>query len=104
VSIEKHHTCTALLVCITGSIHSTPIAALELILMLSPLDIYIEGEIRQGTYRLSCCGELTRARFEHSEVFEKMTDERPSFLAFERRFMFELPPRSYWLSQETSEI
>jgi hypothetical protein len=33
---------------ITGSMHSTPTAALEVILMLPPLGIYIEGEARQA--------------------------------------------------------
>jgi hypothetical protein len=64
---------------ITGSMHSTPTAALEVILMLPPL--YIEGEARQATYRLNCFVEFTRPRFNHSEVFEKMTIEWPSFLA-----------------------
>jgi hypothetical protein len=97
---------------ITGSMHSTPTAALEVILMLPPLGIYIEGEARQATYRLNCFEEFTRARFDHSEVFENMTDEWPSLLApgdkivpiiaFGRGFLVELPPRSSWLSQETS--
>jgi hypothetical protein len=57
---------------------------------------------------------ITRARFGHSEVFEKMTAEWPSFwppgdkivpiIAFGRGFLVELPPRSSWLSQKTSEI
>jgi hypothetical protein len=62
-------------VSITGSMHSTPTAALEFTLMLPPLGIYIEGETRQATYRLNCSGEFTRARFGHSEVFEKITNE-----------------------------
>jgi hypothetical protein len=61
--------------------NSTPTAALEVILMLLPLGIYIKGETRQATYRLNCSGEFTRARFGHSEVFEKMTDKWPAFLA-----------------------
>jgi hypothetical protein len=82
--------------------------------MLTPLGIYIEGKARQATYRVNCSGEFTRARFGHSEVFEKMSNEWPSVLApgdkivpiiaFGRRFLVELPPRSSWLSQETSEI
>jgi hypothetical protein len=60
---------------ITGSMHSTPTTALEVILMLPPLGIYIEGEARQATYRLNCSGEFTRARFGHLEVFKKMTNE-----------------------------
>jgi hypothetical protein len=60
-------------VSITGTMHSTPTAALEVI--LPPLGIYIEGKARQATYRLNCSGDFTRARFGHLEVFEKMTDE-----------------------------
>jgi hypothetical protein len=92
--------------------HST--AALEVILMMPALGIFIEGEARQATYRLNRTGEFTRARFGHSVVFEKMTDEWPPLLApgdkivpiiaLRRRFLVELLPRSSWLSQETSEI
>jgi hypothetical protein len=88
--------------------HSSPTAALEVILMLPPLGIYIEGETRQATYTLNFSRELFRARFGHSEVFEKMTNEWPSLLtprdkivliiAFGKRFLVELPPRSFWLS------
>jgi hypothetical protein len=49
--------------------------------MLPPLSIYIEGEARQVTYRLNCSGEFARARFDHLEVFEKMTNKWPSILA-----------------------
>jgi hypothetical protein len=49
--------------------------------MLPPLGVYIEGEARQASYRLNCSGEFSRARFNHSKVFEKMTDEWPSLLA-----------------------
>jgi hypothetical protein len=66
---------------ITGSMYSTPTAALEVILLLPPLGIHIGGEARQATYRLNCSGEFTRAIFGYSEVFEKMTNEWPSLLA-----------------------
>jgi hypothetical protein len=91
--------------------HSTPTVALEVILMLPRLGIYIEGEARQATYRLNCSGEFIRARFGHSEVFEKMTDEWPSLLApgdkivpiiaFGRRFFVELLPGSSWPREPT---
>jgi hypothetical protein len=70
--------------------------------------------LREATYRLNCSGEFTGARFDHSEVFEKMTDEWPSLLApgdkivpiidFGRGFLVELPPRSSWISQEMLEL
>jgi hypothetical protein len=72
-------------VSITGSMYSTRTAALEVILMLPSLGIYIEGEAKQATYRLNCSGEFTRARFGHSEVVEKMTDGWPSLLAQETK-------------------
>jgi hypothetical protein len=53
---------------------STP-TALKVILLLSSLGIYIEGEARQATYRLNVLEFSTRGRFDHSEVFEKMTNE-----------------------------
>jgi hypothetical protein len=77
--------------------------------MLPPLGIYMKREARQATYRLNCSGEFTRARFGHSEVFDKLTNEWSSLLApgdkiipniaFGRGFFVELPPRSSWLSQ-----
>jgi hypothetical protein len=89
---------------IKGSMHSTPTGALKVILKLPPRGIYIEGEARQATYRLNCSEKFTRARFGHSEVFEKMANEWPSLLApgdkidpiivFGRRFLVELLPRS----------
>jgi hypothetical protein len=50
--------------------------------------IYIEGEARQATYTLNCYGQFTRARFGHSEVFEKRTNEWPSLLAPARTKLF----------------
>jgi hypothetical protein len=83
ISVNRKTAHLQRLVCIniTGSMHSTKTAALEVILMLPFLGIYIEGEARQATYRLNCSGEFTRARFGHLEVFEKMTNEWPSLLA-----------------------
>jgi hypothetical protein len=102
VSRKTAHLQRLACISITGSMHSTPTAALEVILMLPPLGIYIEGDARQATYRLNCSGEFTRARFGHSEVFEKMTNEWPSLLTsgdkivpiitFGRRFLVELSP------------
>jgi hypothetical protein len=90
--------------------HCTPTAALEVILMLPPLEIYIEGEAKQATYRLNCLGECTRAKLGHLEVFQKGPsllapgDKIFLIIAFIRKFSVEIPPRSSELSQETSEI
>jgi hypothetical protein len=84
--------------------HSTPTTALKVILMLLLNGFFIEGEARQAIYRLNSSGEFTRATFGHSK---KMANEWPSLLApgdkivpiiaFERRFLVELPSRSSWL-------
>jgi hypothetical protein len=99
ISVNRKTAHLQRLVCvsITGNIDSTPTTALEDILMLPPIGIYIAREARQETYRLHFSGEFTRARFGHSEVFEKMINEWPPLLAsrdkivpiiaFERRFL-----------------
>ena len=46
--------------CVTGSMRSTPTSALEALLMLPPLSIFIEKESRQAAYRLKCKGKLNR--------------------------------------------
>jgi hypothetical protein len=61
--------------------------------------------LREATYKLNCSREFTRARFGDSEVFEKMTNKWPFLLApedkivpiiaFGRRFLAGLPPRSH---------
>jgi hypothetical protein len=95
---------TTLQISITETMHSTPTAALEVILMLPPLGIYIKGEARQAIYRLNCFEEFIRARIGHLEVFEKLTNEWPSILApgdkivliiaLGRRFLVEILLRS----------
>jgi hypothetical protein len=90
---KKAHLQRIACVRIAGSMHSTPTAALKVILMLPPLDIYIEAEAKQATYRLKCSGEFTRPRFDHSEVFEKMTNEWPSLLVPEDKIV---PIIGFW--------
>jgi hypothetical protein len=86
-------------------------AALEVILMLPSLGIYIEGTARQATYRLNCSGKFWIGQ---SMVYDKMPDEWPSFQApgdkivpiitFCRGFRVQLAPKSSWLIRETSKI
>jgi hypothetical protein len=52
----------------------------KVILMLPPLGYYIVEKATQATDSLNCSGEFTRARFGHSEVFDKMTTVWPSLL------------------------
>jgi hypothetical protein len=50
------------LLCVTGSMQSSPTLALETLLMLPPLCIFIEMESRQAIYRLKCIGRFEQAR------------------------------------------
>jgi hypothetical protein len=93
--------------CVTGSMRSTPTSALETLLMLPPLGIFIEMESRQAVYRLKRIGRFKQARVGHSEVFTNMTEENPLLLApsdkieptnvFGRKFSVEFPSRIEWL-------
>ena len=97
--------------CVTGSMRSTPTSALEALLMLPPLSIFIEKESRQAAYRLKCIGKLNRVTVGHSEIFSKVADEIPSTLAlsdkiepinvFDRRFTVEFPSRTDWFDQKS---
>ena len=96
-------------ICITGSMRSTPTAALETLLMLMPLNIFIEKEARQVMYRLKCSGRLKNSRIGHSLVYDKMIKESPIIAAktdsitqtnvFDRRFTVKFPPRELWMNQ-----
>jgi ribonuclease HI len=97
-------------ICITGSMRSTPTSALEVLLLLPPLNIFIEREARQTIYRLKCSGRLGYATIGHSEIIEEMIDEFPFLLArtdkiiptdvFDRKFSVEFPARNDWYDQE----
>jgi hypothetical protein len=96
--------------CMTGSMRSTPISALEALLMLPPLNIFIEKEARQAAYRLKCIGRLNEAKVGHSVILNRITEENPLLLApsdkiepvnvFGRKFSVEFPPRTDWLGQK----
>jgi hypothetical protein len=65
---------------ITGGRRSTPKSALEVMLMLTPLHLFIKQEARQVTNRLLGNGW-------HSEVMIKMTDEMALLLAPRDKFV-----------------
>jgi RNase H len=88
---------------------STPTAALETLLMLPPLNIFIEKEARQVMYRLKCLGRLKNSRTGNSLIYDKMVKESPIIAVkthitthtnvFDRRFIVKLPPRKLWMNQ-----
>jgi hypothetical protein len=60
---------------------STPKSALEVMLMLPPLLLFIKQEARQEANRLLGNGCSYVPNFLHSEVLIRMTDETPLLLA-----------------------
>jgi hypothetical protein len=52
--------------CITGPIRSTPMAAMETLLNLPLLNIFIKGEARMGAYRLRCNNSWRNLEYRHS--------------------------------------
>jgi hypothetical protein len=94
---------------ITGGMRSTPTSALEVMLMLPPLHLFIKQEARQAAYRLLLNGCSNVPNFEHSEVLIKITDELPLLLAprdkfvsiniFDRRFSVDFPTREDFFTE-----
>jgi hypothetical protein len=83
---------------ITGDMRSTPTSALEVMLMVPPLHLFIKQEVKQAANRLLGNG--------HSEVLIKMTEEMPLLLAprdkfvtlniFDKKFSVDFPIREDW--------
>jgi hypothetical protein len=72
---------------IIGGMRATPTSALEIMLMLPPLYLFIKQEAGQAAHRLlrnRCCYVPS---FGHSEVLIKMTDEMPLWLAPRDKFV-----------------
>jgi hypothetical protein len=67
----------------TGGMRSTATSALDVMLMLPPLHLFIKQEARQAAYRL--LGNVPN--FGHSEVLIRMTDETPLLLAPRDKFV-----------------
>jgi hypothetical protein len=82
---------------------STLSAALETLLMLPPLNIFIEKEARQVMYRLKCSGRLRSTSTGHSMIYDKMIKEsniiadKTDIIAhtnvFDRKFTVKSPTR-----------
>jgi hypothetical protein len=86
---------------IIGAMRSTPSFALEVMLMLPPLHLFIKHEARQAANILLGNECSYMPNFGHSEVLIRMTDETPLLLAprdkfvtlniFERKFFCRFP-------------
>jgi hypothetical protein len=94
---------------ITGGMRSTPTSALEVMLMLPLLHLFIKQEARQAANRLLRYGCSYIPNFGHSEFLIKMTDEMPLLLVprdkfvtlyiFGRQFSVDFPTREDWFTE-----
>nr|CAI5846075.1 unnamed protein product [Callosobruchus analis] len=58
---------------ITGAMKGTPTAALEVLLNIPPLDIYVEGEAKMSANRMQCNGNwFQHPAMKHTTILEKM--------------------------------
>jgi hypothetical protein len=94
---------------ITGGMRSTPTSALEVMLMLPPLHLFLKQEARLAANRLLRNGCSYVPNFRYSEVLVKMTDEMLLLLAprdkfvtlniFDRKFSVDFPTREDWCTE-----
>jgi hypothetical protein len=64
-----------------GCMSTTPTAAMETLMGLSPLQLVVEKKARQVAYRLHCSKNLKKSDWEHSAIFKIATEDFPVFLA-----------------------
>lgn len=96
----------------TGAISSTPTAALDAILNLPPLDIFIKGEARMASYRMSVsdCWNNPYVDLGHSkiskmvnigEIGDMISDYSLPEYHFEKPFQITISSREEWKDKET---
>ena len=85
---------------------STPIAALEALLNIEPLHIYIESVARATCIRLNQSYLLSQSNYGHASIWYKLVEESPSIemphdiispvYRFDNSFQLKLPTREDW--------
>ena len=91
---------------ITGAFRTTPTAALEVAIRLTPLPLWIEGEARASYFRICCFGNATqRGNIAHlnftqdtvlENLFNMRTDTVIPRYSFAKKFTVTYPDRSEW--------
>lgn len=96
--------------CITGALRSTPTAALEILLALPPLHVFVKMEAMASSYRLWVNKNWRRGIVGHKLIWTQMREISsvnimrsdsivPSF-RFERDFETHFPSREEWLNSK----
>ena len=92
---------------VTGAMRTTPTAAMEVLLNLPPLHIYVEGEARVGRYRLQCGGmwDSSSCDYGHQKfgrdmildtILEMGTDKMIPTLCFNKPVTVSITERGEW--------
>lgn len=93
----------------SGSMRTTPTAAMEVILSILPLDIFIEKTAMSTAYRLHCTKQWiqTGASVGHTSLLDQMlakepnlsmpTDKMVDLLNFDKKFKVIIPSREDWI-------
>ena len=92
---------------VTGAMRSAPTAALEVLLGICPLDIFIFGHAMRTSYQLVQSGGWKMSRVGHSGVWDRALENIPLFRApsdvavprfcLDHRFEVLIPDREVWL-------
>ena len=92
------------LIGITSAMRAAPTAALEALLNIEPLHIYIEAEARSSALRMKLSKSLIVNNSNHSRIWQKMIDQSPELdmpcdsiipkYRFEKSFSINLPNRN----------
>jgi hypothetical protein len=93
----------------TVCMSTTPTAVMETLRGLPPLQLVVEKEASQVTYRLHCFNHFKTSDWEHSAILKMATEDFPVLLTpsdrmlplkvFDRIYLVEYPSREIWLSE-----
>lgn len=99
------------LLCITRAMKTTPAAALEALLNIEPLHLYVESIARSSCARLYQSNLLTKSNHGHAKLWNLMAKETPHIempcdaitpkYRFYNEFKVSLPTREDWTDNET---
>ncbi|MCP3661285.1 MAG: hypothetical protein GY696_02130 [Gammaproteobacteria bacterium] len=91
---------------VTGAMRSTPGAALDALLNLPPLHLFVESEAMAACYRFSRAGAWRARNLGHSRIYRRMVtdvpllrlrgDYVPRQASFEKKFASTIPLREEW--------
>jgi hypothetical protein len=80
----------------TGCMSTTPTAAMDTLLGLSPLQFVVEKGPRKAAYRLHCSNHFKKSDWRHSAIFKMATEDFPvllassdSMLSLDRKYLVE---------------